>query len=224
MAKGKTKSKLTLSERREEAAQLVARGFTDTDIARKLGVSRKTARSYREFYERKLKAEVAERPDLLRDVLGNTVRQLREFDDIRKLAWENLRRRKKTFSVICEECSHEMEYVYQEPPTDTAIVQYQNVLLKAADARAKLFGLLGVKQEIFVEIQNVNLVQNKILAWMADNLDGDARAKLADFIETDLAPYIAPAVEDRATPVLDQSSVSAILGGSEPIPVEAAAV
>lgn len=219
MAKGKTKSKMTLRQRRERAVELIGRGFTDTDVAKDLQVSRQTAASYRRIYEDDLQAKVREAPDALRDVLGNTFRQLSELDDIRKMTWTRLNRRKAAITIECEHCGEEMDYVYQEPPTDQATVQYQNVLLKAADARSKLLGLLGVKQEVFIEIQNVNIVQTKIMAWLQNNLPPALREKLAVFIENDLAQYIGADPNDEVQPVLPHSVLSDLAGASAPIPV-----
>lgn len=220
MAKGKTRSKLTLSERRERAVELIGRGYTDTDVARDLRVSRATAANYRRIYEDSIQQRVREAPDTLRDVLGNTFRQLHELDDIRKMTWEKLRRRKATIEVVCDDCGTITEYTYQEPPTDQATVQYQNVLLKAAESRSKLLGLLGVKQEVFIEIQNVNIVQTKIMAWLQSNLDHASKEKLAVFIEDELSQYIAAAPEDTATPVLPYSVLGELGNPSVPQPIE----
>lgn len=222
MAKGKTKSKLSLRDRRERAVELIGRGYTDTDVARDLKVSRTTAASYRRIYEESIQQRVREAPDALRDVLGNTFRQLHELDDIRKMTWEKLKRRKAIIEVVCDDCGAVTEYVYQEPPTDQATVQYQNVLLKAAEARSKLLGLLGVKQEVFIEIQNVNIVQTKIMGWLQSNLPPELRETLATFIEEELSQYIAPDPEAVATPVLPHSVLGELHGASVPVPIEVA--
>lgn len=223
MSKGKTRSKLSLSERRERAVELIGRGFTDTDVARDLQVSRKTAATYRAIFEADLQERVRSAPDTLRDVLGNTFRQLSELDDIRKLTWQKLQRKKATIEVMCDGCGEITEYTYQEPPSDQATVQYQNVLLKAADSRSKLLGLLGVKQDVFIEIQNVTIVQTKIMAWLQNHLDPQQREKLAVFIETELAEYIGADPSESTTPVLPHSVLSDVVGSAS-MPIEVAGV
>ncbi len=204
MAKGSTKSKLSLKERRERAFDLIGRGYKDVDIAADIGVSRQTAASYRRTYEDDLVRRAAEQPDVVGNAVANIFRLLAELDDVRTMAHKKLARRKKKVSITCDSCLHEMEFTYQEPPNDQATVQYQNVLLKAADQRAKVLGLMGVKQEVFVEIQNVNIVQQRLIGWLQTYLPQEWRVKLADFMESELSEYIATD-EREIRPVLPAS-------------------
>lgn len=190
MAKGKTKSKMGLRARREAAFRMFAQGATHEAIAKKLRVSRQTVTSYRKQYEAQLDAEAAANPRLLQDVLRNTVRSLRELDMIREDAWKRLEAKPRKVRAACDGCGEENTFEVDLPPGDQARVQYQNVLLKAGEQRAKLFGVMGVKQEVFVAITNVQIVQNRMLDWMGRNLCADDREALASFLETELAEYM----------------------------------
>lgn len=190
MTKGKTKSKKTLKERKEEAFRKFAQGATVIEVARDLKVSRQTAASYKRKYEESLEAEAIANPRLLQDVLKNTIRSLRELDIIRRDAWDRLEAKPQRIDVSCPECEADFAIKVNLPPGDQARVQYQNVLLKAADQRSKLFGIMGVKHEVFVAITNVQLVQSKMLEWMGRNLCAQDREALAQFLETDLREFM----------------------------------
>lgn len=73
---------------------------------------------------------------------------------------------------------------------------------------------------MFIEIQNVNIVQTKMLGWMQTNLDHSTKEKLAVFIEEELGQYIAAAPEDTATPVLPYSVIAELGNPSVPEPIE----
>lgn len=204
MTKGKTKSKKTLRQRKEEAFRSFAQGKTIEEVARSLKVSRQTASSYKKKYEAALEAEATADPRLLQDVLKNTIRSLRELDMIRSDAWARLEERPRRIDVECPECETEFAATVVLPPSDQSRVQYQNVLLKAQDSRAKLYGVMGVKQEVFVAITNVQIVQNRMLDWMGRHLCAQDREALADFLESELSEYMP---STNAIGILDVESV-----------------
>lgn len=215
--KGKTKSTLTFSERKIRAFELFGKGFTVTDVAKDLGVSRNTATSYKKRWKEEVKAEAQADPASVRDVLTNTKLMLDEVNQVRAVAWENLHRKPGILRIECESCEHEMEYQYRFPPGDTAIIGFLNLLTKTADQRAKLLGLMGVDQRLFNEVMAVNHVQQKMLVWLGENLDALTRGRLADFIDTELAEYVGAAENADDTPaVLDRGVIDAIVRDDVP--------
>lgn len=188
----KSKSKLGLSARRERAFECFAKGWTNTDVARDLKVHMDTVAKYRELYEERIHSQAAANPNFLRDVVSNTIRSLEELDRIRADAWQHMEPRRIRVEHECPECEHVWkEYEYRDV-SDQTRAQYHNVLLKAQDQRAKLFGVLGVKQEVFVAIMQVKVVQERILEWLGTNLEGDMREALATFLENELGEYVNP--------------------------------
>lgn len=187
----KSKSKLGLSARRERAFECFAKGWTNTDVARDLKVHMDTVASYRTKYEERIHAQAAANPNFLKDVVTNTVRSLEELDRIRADAWKHMEPRRVRVMRVCPECEHEWREVEYHDVSDQTRAQYLNVLLKAQDQRSKLFGVLGVKQEVFIAIMQVKVVQDQILDWLGQNLEGDARDRLADFLESpELSEYM----------------------------------
>ncbi len=171
MPRGKTKSKLTLSERREAAFRLFLRGFTNAQVARQLGVTDDTVTNYRRIYEDRIAAEAAHNPALLRDVLANTIRAMEELEEVRREAWASL-----NAEHSCEECNcHLMSHQSRN--------QYLSTLLKAQEQRGKLFGLFGVKQEFAVMVFNVKAAQDKILEFLARNLCPTDRSAFQRFLD-----------------------------------------
>lgn len=191
MPKGKSKSKLTLSQRREKAFRLFLKGYTNADVARELGVTADTVTSYRRLYEERLADEAEHNPQLLRDVLKNTVQALYELDAIRMEAWAALDPKDHE----CEECGcHLMGHQSRN--------QYLSTLVKAQEQRAKLFGLFGVKQEFMAHVFTVQGAQNKILEFLARSLCPTDRLAFQRFLDSpemqayqNLTALEAPATE-----------------------------
>lgn len=204
----KTKSKLGLSQRRERAFECFAKGWTNTDVARDLNVHMDTVASYREKYEERIHAQAASNPNFLKDVVSNTIRSLEELDRIRADAWKHLEPRKHRVEHECPECEHTWRETTYFDVSDQTRAQYHNVLLKAQDQRAKLFGVLGIKQEVFVAIMQVKIVQDRILEWMSTNLEGDVREALAEFLENELGEYVNPQV--NAFAAIDTTAVESM--------------
>lgn len=199
----KTKSKKNLSQRREEAFKLFARGYSNVDVAQELKVSRNTVASYRERYEQSIHAQAAAKPGFLREVLANTIRSLEEVDAIRADAWKQLKNRKLRYTAQCPDCEHEFELKLDMPISDQSRAQYHNVLLKAQDQRGKILGVLGVKAEVLAAITQVKAVQDAILKWMMENLTGEQRTKLLAFMEAELSDYLSMDSPTAALDIID---------------------
>lgn len=212
--------KLRLKERRERAAVLFAQGYTVTDVARELGVSRTTATDYKHRYEESIAQEVQDNPGFLRDAVNNTMRLLKENDLVRASAWDSLNDRPpRSIETKCPNCGEMVEHEYRDAPSDQTKTQLYNVILKSGELRAKLFGMLGVKQEVLIEIQSVNVVQNRIMGWLGDHLDGEQKEELASFVETELAPFIRK--DDGPVPVIEASVLGELVPQLEPEPLPA---
>jgi hypothetical protein len=197
MPRGRTRTSKKLADRRLEAFECFSQGYTDVATAAKVGVTRQTVAAYRRIYEEQLQARVAANPGLLQNVLQNTLRVLDEIDQVREDAWKRIKERYVRTRLECPECGHSWKELVQVPVSDQTRTQLHNVLLKAADQRAKLFGLLGVKAEMLAHIEAVNTVQRIMLAWMGENLCSEDREKLARLLETELRGYlnVAPVLE-----------------------------
>jgi transcriptional regulator NrdR family protein/DNA-binding CsgD family transcriptional regulator len=209
----KSKSKLGLSQRRERAFELFARGYTNAAVAKDLNVHADTVAGYREKYEASIHAQAAANPNFLKEVLQNTIRSLAELDRIREDAWKHLEDRKVRVRRQCPECEHEWREVDYFPVSDQSRAQYHNVLLKAQDQRSKLFGVLGVKQEVLIAILQVKTVQDKVLDWLAEHVQGELREDLATFLESpELAAYMGnarpafDAIDTEAVEALERAS------------------
>ena len=183
----KSKSKLKLSQRRERACELFARGYTNVAVAEELKVNKDTAANYRAFYEERIQAQAAANPGFTSDVLQNTLKVLEELDQVRSDAWQQIHRDRK-IRIECPSCEH--VFTFKVALTDQTRAQYHNVILKAVDSRAKVFGILGVKQEMFAQIQNVQYVQTKIIEYLTKNLPAVHREELADWMERELSEYL----------------------------------
>lgn len=190
MGRGRTKSKLTLGERRRKAGDLFAKGFSDDEVARELRVTRQTVNSYRRRYEEELHDEARKNPTLLREVLANTMRSLSELDRVRAEAWKHLKNRKTTEVLECQECGHLNEVAIAYEVSDQARTQYLNVLLKAQDQRAKLFGVIGVKADMLVAVAQVKVIQDKVIDFIQRELGPESRAKLEAFLVKEM-PQLA---------------------------------
>ena len=211
MARGRTKSKLSRSERLEEAFSLFRRGATNAEVARALKVHADTAASYRRKYEERLTQQAAEHPEMLTKVLENTFRLIEEIDAIRQEVWRALKPKKEYHTFECEHCSETNDVVLRTEVGGQTKSALLNTLLKATDQRMKAFGLTGVKQEVFVAFQQVDLVQRALLEFMGRELCAADREKLAVFIETRFPSY-------SQAPGLPEAPPDQLAG--EPIDVE----
>lgn len=162
MPRGRSSSQLTLSERRDRAAALFTKGFTVSDVARRLRVSWDTAKGYKAWHERRIATVAGENPQLLQDVLKNTILSIAELDQVRASAWRT----------------------YHTTESEQIKLQALNTIRAAGQDKAKLFGLFGVKQDFYVHVQNVNFVQSKLLEFMSKELCDEDRRKLEAFLMT----------------------------------------
>lgn len=191
MSKGKTKSKLSRSERIEKAFEMFERGFNDSDVARTLKVARNTAAAYRTIYQRKSAERADENPRLLQNILGNTMQMLSEIDHIRKAAWKEFEKADKKQRIECPECHEDVVIIFPDADLKNKLL---NTALKAQGDRAKLLGTLGVKAEFLGMVAAVKFVQEKLLKFMAENLCAEDRAKLIALLSSpEMAQYMGAA-------------------------------
>lgn len=152
--------KMGIGQRKEVAFSLFVKGYTNAEVAREIGIHPDTVTRYRRSHEERLTAEAAANPHLLRDVLGNTLRSLEELDRVRMEAWKQ----------------------YEAATSATVKKDFLNVITKAQSERAKLFGLMGVKQDTLVYINGVKQAQDKIMDFMAKELCAADRRKLEAYL------------------------------------------
>lgn len=204
----KSRSKLSLSERREKAFALFAKGYTNVDVARVLKVNKDTAASYRKHYEERIHAQAAANPAFLRDVLSNTIRALEEVDQVRADAWKQISESRIIhYEIECDECGAELVAKLDMPLGDDARTKYQNVLLKAQDQRSKIMGVLGVKAEVIAAMTQIKVVQDLLLRFMMENLCAEDRQKLEEFL---MSPQMVQYVGGNTSVVTEAIDVRAL--------------
>lgn len=169
MPRGSTASELSLHERREKAGKMFSRGASNSQVAKELNVHPDTARRYREEYEADLITSARNNPQMLTDVLLNTMRALDELDQVREEAWR----------------MYEEALTDEGEPRHTVRQTYLKTILSAQEQRAKLYGLFGVKAEFFAHVQNVRIVQQKLIQFMQTNLCAEDRSKLEEFLTSE---------------------------------------
>lgn len=177
MPRGKPGSPLSRAERLDKAFDYFRMGYSDADVARRLKLHPDTIASYRRKFEDRIQDAVRERPELLNDVLGNTYRVLDELNMVIKDAWKRIGRKRVGICQSCyEECGHD------HPLAPSAVAGFHNIILKATEDRIKVYGLLGVKQEYFMRVQQIEQLQRRILDFMAGEFCEMDRRKLANFM------------------------------------------
>lgn len=87
MAKGKTKSKLTYSERKETAFELFTRHWSNADIARKLDVTPETISNYKREWEKIQEESVWNDPNYLNRILEHTKSRVTELEQVMSHGW-----------------------------------------------------------------------------------------------------------------------------------------
>lgn len=152
--------RMGIGQRKEVAFELFKKGYTNAEVAREVKIHPDTAKRYRDAYETALAAEVASNPGLLRDVLGNTLRSLEELDRARAAAWKD----------------------YQEATSASAKKGFLDLVIKAQGERAKLFGLMGVKQDTLVYINGVKEMQDRLMDFLQRELCPADRKKIEKFL------------------------------------------
>lgn len=193
------------------AFSLFAKGYTNADVAKKIRVNKDTAASYRTLYEQRIHAQAAANPSFLRDVLANTMRALEELDQIRSDAWKQISEdRYYTFETECDHCGEDIKKRVKVPIGDDNRVKYQNVLLKAQDQRSKILGVLGVKAEVIAAMTQIKIVQDQILRWLTENVEGELRDRLETFLTTELREYMDGSSTAHVLDVIDIESVQEV--------------
>lgn len=175
MPRGVNTSGLNRQQRLERSFEMFAKGYRNVDVRRRLKISADTCRRYRQLYEEHLQHEVTDNPRMLTDVLGNTVRVIEEIDLVKKDAWGRLDKRQGR-EHYCEECECHI------PLSISEAVALERVILETTQQRMRLFGLLGVKQEYFIHVQRIQLIQAKIIEFLQSELCEDDRRKFERFM------------------------------------------
>lgn len=175
-----TNSELSLSRRKEIARSLFIRGYTNVDVAEELNVHPDTVSRYRAEYEDELESQARENPQLLQDVLLNTIRALEELEELRKTAWDE----------------------FEETESQQRRTALLNTLIRIQDQRSKLFGLFGVKAEFFSHVQNLRIVQQKLVQFMERELCAADKQKLERMLMgEDMRQYMSDVM--RELPSID---------------------
>lgn len=192
MPRGVNRSGLNRTQRLERAFAYFDKGYGNADVTRILKISRETTRKYRRLYEEDIQTRVSENPRMLTDVLGNTIRVIGEIDLVRKDAWARLDDDKRKRSHRCPECGCHHRLAANEATA------FQKVILDAADKRMRLFGLLGVKQEYFIHVQRIQLLQTKIIQFLETELCDEDRRKFEQFLQREVMSSTDDAMEVEA--------------------------
>lgn len=181
----RTRSRWTLAERRERAFEYFSKGLNVSQVARKLDVTWDTAKSYRERWQEDLSKRARSNPQLLQDVVKNTLQSLEQIDFALAEAW-------KTY----HQCS---DY-------DTGLKAIGHVRSLLQD-RSRLLGLMGVKQEMWNLVASVKDVQDRLLDFMQAELCPSDREKLIRFLSgAEFERYM-----NTNLPVLEIESVSDVV-------------
>lgn len=201
MARGKSRSKHSRSERIEIASEYFRRGYGPTEVARKLKISRNTAARYKEIYEERLEARAAKNAHQFNNHPLNAQRMLDELEEARRLAFDEFKKADRKAMVTCEHCEEEMIIAVPDPDVKA---KFLALILRAQQDRSKLFGALGVKADVLAAISAVKFVQEQMLKWMTDNLCVADREKLMAFLMSpEMAPYMG---KQDSLPIIDGDS------------------
>lgn len=160
---------------------MIAKGYTNVEIAKALDVHPDTVTRIRRKYEEQLASEAAANPALLHDVLTNTVRMIAELDMVRKEAWTALETG-AFHTEECPKCGHET--VHWRSAKGDSKPQYMRILLTAVEQKAKLYQLFGVKAEFLAHVNQVAQLQARLINFMRDSLCDEDRARLEELLVT----------------------------------------
>lgn len=188
MPRGQTESPHDLDTRKEIAYRRFAQGYRNTAIAAEIQVTPDTVARYRSAYEADISDLARSNPRMLQDVVANTLRSLNEIDLVRHNAWERIEQGGRVQLVECDNCEHEVEVEF--PISDQNRNGLLSTILKAQEQRAKIYGVFGVKAEFLQQVANVKIVQELLIGWMRNNLCETDRAKLEEFMVTELREYM----------------------------------
>jgi len=176
VSKGKTKSKYKIGERKQKAFVGIKKGLSNIEIAKDIEVSPGTVSRYRKEYIEKIRDEARNNPDLLRDVLGNTIKALEELDLVKAEAWK----------------------LFNKTNSEQTKISCLARVTACQDQRAKLFGLFGVKAEFFLHVDAIRQQQTKLLEFMGEHLCPQDRIALESYIVSAFAGELAalPSTEE----------------------------
>ena len=201
MPKGRTGSSYSLQERRRLAFGYFTKGYTNEQIAKLLHVHKGTVAQYRQQYEDEISDQVQLNPNLLRDVLRNTVTALTELDEVRRSAWREYEEASEDVIVTCP-CGCEHEFVALRAASISTRNQLLKTITGAQEQRGKLLGLFGVKAEFLHHVNQVRFVQERLLAFMKQSLCATDKALLEQMMVTEFGDMMGSIQKVPALPEL----------------------
>lgn len=176
------------------------KGNSNKAVAEKLQVGADTVARYRKEYEERISEIAKANPGMLRKVIENTIVALEENSQIRQHAWEEYEALKAPRDVECPSCGASMAV-----PGGGATIRNQllKTILAAQDQRARIFGLFGVKQEFFIMVQNVRIVQEKLTEFLRTRLTPEQRQEVESFMVNELGEYLGSDLPSIPAEVLE---------------------
>lgn len=162
---GQRRHQMGLGQRKEKARELFTKGYRNAEVAREIGVHPDTVTRYRREYDQSIKDAAQANPNLLRDVVQNTVQSLEHLDNVRAEAWK----------------------MYEQAETKQVKATFLNTVLKAESERAKILGLMGVKGDTLAFVQRVKEQSDALRNYMQEHLCENCRPLLIDFVVQNFA-------------------------------------
>lgn len=175
MPRGVTRSRLDLHDRKRLAFEMFTQGHNSRSVAQRLEIHPGTARMYREQWEERIQREAEHNPELLRDVITNTVQALHELDLVRVKAWEEYDEASGRTRLHCPNCDEDVFVAVSTPQTRNQLLA---TITRAQELRAKLLGLFGVKAEFMLHVQSIRRIQERLIAFMRTELCSADKQKL----------------------------------------------
>lgn len=183
--------KLTRIERLQRCFDFFDQGLSNAEVCRRMKLAPNTATKWRRLWAERNRDDLVENQSLLQQVLSNTLQMLRENEQIRRAAWQEYHAGIEIHQAHCDECDALVEFTIGNPVTRNSSL---NTLMKSQEHRAKLLGVLGIKQEFFGMVSAVQAVQEKLLEFLARELCPADRAKLDSYFDSpEMQPYMVQA-------------------------------
>jgi hypothetical protein len=145
----------------------------------KLGMTQQTVIKYRKEWELKLQQQAADHPQLLVDILNNTIKQQEQLHEAIRQAYQDHEKASVGMLVVCPECEEEYIYPFQNLALRNQIMK---TIVSIHDQESKLLGLFGVKAEFFSHVANVQAFQMKLLDFCRNHLCDADRKKLEELM------------------------------------------
>jgi hypothetical protein len=162
MARGRTNSSLSLGARKQKAVELFTRGWTPSAVAAEIGVTVGTAKRYHDQYEQDIAEQARAHPNLLREVVKNTIGALAEIEQLRQEAWRN----------------------YEDTANPQTRVAFLNTARAATADKHKVLQLFGVKAEYMAQVAVIQANQQKLLEFLAGHAwCDDDKLAVIEFLE-----------------------------------------